>query len=121
MQDLPPRNAHQPKYIGSLNHSRKIFFPEGDVLKSKITLSRSVRACMLGHFSCVRLFETISTVVHQAPLSLGVSRQEHWSGLSFPSPGDLSDSGIKPVSPALASEFFTTEPPGKPLCVYIQG
>ena len=45
----------------------------------------------------------------------GISRQEYWSGLPFPSPGDLPDPGIEPVSPALAGGFFTTEPPGKPL------
>ena len=54
---------------------------------------------------------------HQAPLSMEFSRQEYWSGFPFPSPGDLPNPGIKPVSPAsptLAGEFFTTEPPGKP-------
>ena len=53
----------------------------------------------------------------QAPLSMGFSRQEHWSGLPFPSPGDFPDPGVGPaypVSPALASGFFTTEAPGKP-------
>ena len=54
------------------------------------------------------------TVAHQAPLSVGFSRQEYWSGLPFPSPGDLLDSGIETVSPALAGWFFTVEPPGKP-------
>ena len=54
------------------------------------------------------------TVVHQAPLSMGFSRQEYWSGLPFPSPGDPPNPGIKPVSPALADGFFTAEPPGKP-------
>ena len=44
---------------------------------------------------------------------MGFSRQEFWSGLPFPSPGDLPDPGIEPVSPALAGGFFTTEPPGK--------
>ena len=44
----------------------------------------------------------------------GFPRQEYWSGLPFPSSGDLSHTGIKPVSPALAGRFFTTEPPGKP-------
>ena len=52
-------------------------------------------------FSHVRLFATPWTVAHQAPLSMGFSRQEHWSGLPFPSPGDLPDPGIKPRSPAL--------------------
>ena len=69
---------------------------------------------MLG---CVRLFATLWTTAHQAPPSMGFSRQEYWSGLLFPPPGDLPDRGIKPaspVSPALAGEFFTTEPPGEP-------
>ena len=54
------------------------------------------------------------TVAHEAPLSMGLPRQEYWSGLSFPSPGDLLDPRIEPVPPALASKFFTAEPPGKP-------
>ena len=54
------------------------------------------------------------TVALQAPLSMGFPRQEYWSGLSFPPPGDLPTSGINPVSPALAGGFFITEPPGKP-------
>ena len=45
---------------------------------------------------------------------MGFSRQEYWSGLPFPSPGDLPDPGIKPESPSLAGRFFTIEPPGKP-------
>ena len=49
-----------------------------------------------------------------APLSMGFSRQEYWSGLPMPSPGDLPDLGIEPASPALAGGFFTSEPPGKP-------
>ena len=50
------------------------------------------------------------TIARQVPLSMGFPRQ----GLAFPTPGDLLDSGIKPTSPALAGEFFTTEPPGSP-------
>ena len=49
----------------------------------------------------------------QAPLSVEFSRQEYWSGLPFPTPGDLLNTGIEPVSPALAGGFFTTEPPAK--------
>ena len=45
----------------------------------------------------------------------GISQQEYWSGLPFPSPGVLPNSGIEPVFPALAGRFFTTEPPGKPV------
>ena len=59
-------------------------------------------------------FETLWTVAHQAPLSMGFSKQEYWSGLPFPSLGDLPGPGIEPVSPALTSMFFTTESPGKP-------
>ena len=53
-------------------------------------------------------------IAHQAPLSMGFSRQECWSGLPFPSPGDLPNPGIEPMSPVLACGFFTTEPPAKP-------
>ena len=54
------------------------------------------------------------TAAHQAPLSMGILRQEYWSGLPLPSLGDLPDPGIKLVSPVLAGGFFTTEPPVKP-------
>ena len=66
--------------------------------------------------SRVRLFATSQTVVHQAPLSMEFSKQQHWSKLPFPPPGDLPNAGIEsasPVSPALAGGFFNTEPPGK--------
>ena len=53
------------------------------------------------------------TVACQAPLSMGSSRQEYWSGLPFPSPGDLPDPGIEPRSPALKADSSPSEPPGK--------
>ena len=56
-------------------------------------------SCMLSHFSCVQLFAMLWTVAHQAPLSMGFSRQEYWWGLLVPSPGNLPNPGIKPVSP----------------------
>ena len=59
-------------------------------------------------------FVTLWTVARQAPLSMGFPRQEYWSGLPFPPPGDLPDTEIDLTSLALASRFFTTEPPGKP-------
>ena len=68
-------------------------------------------ACML---SRVWLFVTPLTVAHQAPLSMGFSRQEYWSGLPFPTSGPLPDPGIEPASPAFAGAFFTAEPPEKP-------
>ena len=62
------------------------------------------------------------TVAHQAPLSIGFSRKEHWSGLPCPSPGVLPGPGMEPISPALAGGSFTTKPPGKPhICIYCQG
>ena len=65
--------------------------------------------------SHVQGFVTPWTVVHQAPLSIKFSRQEYWSMLPFPSPGDLPDPGIEPTSRALAGGFFTTAQPGKSL------
>ena len=64
--------------------------------------------------SRVRLFATLCTVVYQAPLSMGFSRQEYCSGLPFPSPGDLPDPGIEPRSPALQADALISQPPGKP-------
>ena len=68
-------------------------------------------------FTSVQFFATPWTVTHQAPLPMGFSRQEYWSGLPLPPPGDLPHPGIEPmspVSPALARGFFTTEQTGKP-------
>ena len=62
--------------------------------------------------SGVQLFATPWTVAYQALLSMGFSRQEYWSGLPFPSPGDLPDPGIKPRSPALQADALPSEPPG---------
>ena len=64
--------------------------------------------------SCILLSATPWTRAHQAPLSKGFPRQEYWSGLPFPSPGDLLDSGIEPRPPALQADALTSEPPGKP-------
>ena len=72
---------------------------------------------------CMRVRSAVSDslqthgLICQAPLSMGFSRQEYWSGLPFPTPGDLSNPGIKPtspVSPELAGGLFATVPPGKP-------
>ena len=62
----------------------------------------------------VRLFVTLWTVARQAPLSMGFFRQEYWSRLPFPSPGDLPNPGIEPKSPALQADALSSEPPGKP-------
>ena len=67
--------------------------------------------------SRIQLFATPGTIAYQASLSMGFSRQEYWSGLSFPSPGDLTDSGIESSSPTLKADALTFEPPGKPRVV----
>ena len=67
----------------------------------------SMYAYMLSHFSCVRLFPTLWTVARQAPLSMGFSRQECWSGLPCPPPGNLPNPGIKPASLTSANSFYT--------------
>ena len=67
--------------------------------------------CVCCQFSCVQLFVMLWNMVLQAPLSMGFSRQEYWSGLSCPPPGDLPNPGAEPASlmfPALAGEFFDT-------------
>ena len=74
--------------------------------------------------SCVRLFVTPWTVAQQDPLSMGFPRQEYWSGLPFPSPGDPSDPGIESKSleaPALADGFSTTVPSRKPQYYVFEG
>ena len=72
--------------------------------------------------SCVPLFVIPWTVAHQDPLPMEFSRQEYWSGLPFPAPGDLPIPGIKPeslASPALAGGFFTNAPPGKAIYIAV--
>ena len=73
---------------------------------------------MLSQVSHVQLYATLSSIAHQAPLSMGFSRQECWSGQPFPSPGDIPNPEIKPTSlttPTLARGFFTTSATWKPI------
>ena len=78
------------------------------------TLRQILLLLLLSHFSPVQLFATPWTVAHQAPPSMGFSRQEYWSGLPFPSPGDLPDPEIEPRSPALQADTLPSETPGNP-------
>ena len=87
--------------LGMPGHTISIYFQ----------LSKSDKVKSLSH---VRLFATPRTIAYQPPPSMGFSRQECWSGLPFPPPGDLSDPGIEPPCPALAGGFSTSEPPGNP-------
>ena len=70
--------------------------------------------CCAQWLSHVQLFATPWTVAHQPPPSMRFSRQEYWSGLPFPSPGDLPDPGIEHRSPTLQADALTSEPPGQP-------
>ena len=67
---------------------------------------------------CPTLCNPMGSSLHQAPLSMGFSRQEYWSGLPFPSPGNLPDPGIEPRSPSLYTDALPSEPPGKS-CFYV--
>ena len=97
-----PNPVLQPSSCCVMN-VQSFCLPSASFLKRVKSLSR------------VRLFATPWTVAYQAPPSMGFSRQEYWSGLLFPSPGDLPNPGIKPRSPALQADALTSEPPGKRL------
>ena len=78
-----------------------------------------VCVCVCELLSCVWLFATPWTVAHQAPLSMGFSRQEYWRGLPVPPPGALPHPGIEPKPPTLQAASLPSEPPGKPYIEYI--
>ena len=83
---------------------------QGKIISSEAQANQTKGTCVLSHFSPVRLFVTLWTVPHQAPLSMGFSRQEYWSGLPGPPPGGLPDPGIKITSAfisCIAGRFFT--------------
>ena len=92
--------------------SRQVSLPPPLFALLHVTLPHpSEGLCVLSHFSLVRLSETPWSIAHQFPLSRGFSRQEYWSGLPCPPPGDLPDPGIEfesLMSPALPGGFFTT-------------
>ena len=79
----------------------------------------SAKIVKVKSFSRVRLFVTPWTVAYQAPQSMEFSRQEYWSGLLFPSPGDVPNPGIEPGSPALQADALPFEPPEKPTITII--
>ena len=84
------------------------------IIYSEVIFVQDERYEVCKSLSCVRLFETPWTVAHQTPPSRRFSRQEYWSGLPFPSPGDLPDPGIEPWSPALQADALPSVLPGKP-------
>ena len=93
--------------IEKMNKTKKWFF-EKKPLARLIKKKKLLLLLLLSRFSRVQLCATPWTAAHQAPPSLGFSRQEHWSGLSFPSPRDPSNQGIKLGSSALHSNTLTT-------------
>ena len=82
---------------------------------SVLDLGHSHKGVLFSYQVMSDLFVTPWTITCQDPLSMGFPRQEYWHELPFPSPRDLPNPEIKPMSPTLAGTFFTTEPPGKPL------
>ena len=87
----------------------------GDVMVCEVCVYVCVCVCLWAQL-CLTRWDPVDLAC-QSPLSMEFSRQEYWSRLLFPTPGDLSDPGIKPTSlssPALAGRFFYTVPPGKP-------
>ena len=115
------RIFHMLTLLSSLKHSLSglISILIGSVVLWLSTLApasgtRQVSEVKVKSLSRVPLFATPWTVAHQALPSMGFSRQEYWSGLPFPSPGDLPDPGIEPRCPALQADTLISEPPGKP-------
>ena len=84
-----------------------------DIHLLTLVLCMCVCVCVLVTQLCLILCDPLRTIAHQAPLSMELSRQEYWSGLPCPSPGDLSDPGIEPGSPALQADSLLSEPPRK--------
>ena len=87
------------------------------IIQSEVSQKEKNKYCnsLVHSLSHVRLLATPWTAAHQASLSMGFSRQEYWSGLPFPPPGDLPNPGIEPRSPALQADSLPSEPPGKPI------
>ena len=103
----------------SLSDRGRLFLRKSEV---KFYHKTKISACYQSLVLCSVMSDSLQPhalyVDHQTPLSMEFSRQAYWSRLSFSSPGDLPDPGIKPASPALAGEFCTTELPGK-LCIIL--
>ena len=84
-------------------------------VKGVLEIDYTTMLLLLSHFSRIQLCATPQTAAHQAPPSLGFSRQEHWSGWPIPSPGDLHDPGTELGSPALRADSLSAELPGNPI------
>ena len=107
---MPSHHWHHLSYVTWVIAFQKLLI----VTCEWITHWRVVVFVVARSLRCLWFFATPWTVPHQAPPSMGFSRQEYWSGLPWPSPGDLPNSGIEPWSPALQADALPFEPPGKP-------
>ena len=103
LQGIFPTQGFNP----GLPHCKQILYHLSHQESPSTALKVKVKS-----LSCVRLFATPWTKVHQAPPSMGFSRQEYWSGLPFPSPGNIPDPGLEPRFPSLQADTLTSEPPG---------
>ena len=103
--------AHQPSPKGEAHTTHR---RSEDWKKAPLFLGSAFLLQLVKSLSHVQLSATPWTVARQALLSMGFSRREYWSGLPFPSPGDLPDPGVKPRSPTLQADSLPSEPPGKP-------
>ena len=96
----------------------KFIYTGSTLLRCQFSPNRPLCMHVLSYFSRVSNSATLWTVAHQASLSMGFPRQEDWSGLPCPSPGDLPHQGIELASPVLVGGFFTPESAGKPAKFY---
>ena len=112
------KRSHQRSEKMANTHMKRCLIPyvikEFQIKAKTRYYNTSIRKMKWKLLSPFWLFATPRTIVHQAPLSMGFSRQEYWSGLPFPSPGDLPDPGIAPRFPALEADSLLSELPGKP-------
>ena len=120
-EEISSKHLHNKQQTPPLSHNvivDKYLSVVPFIYKTKTISKQQCMTHTVSVLSHIWLFATALTAACQAPLSMGFPRQEYWSGLPFPSPGDLSNPGIEtrsPVAPALAGEFFNTEPPVKPV------
>ena len=113
----PTCPEHQPSHDDSFSPSLRSMVLNSVPNNGIVTHHWSRHYLCVQSLGCVWLFATPWTVARQAPLSMGFSRQEYWSGLPCPSPGDLPDPGMEPrslASPALAGKFFTARATWEP-------
>ena len=102
-------------FIGSCCHMlQPLAWTNGFILGPKLLTHLAVSCCCTHVVSCGQIFATLRTIAHQAPLFMGFSRQEHWSGLPCPSSGDLTHSGPEPMSPALQANSLPMRHQGSP-------